>query len=164
MHVKDLMTAEVITLDPDDDLALAERLMSESRIRHLPVVDEHFKLVGLVSQRDVLRASLSSLHVANGADQRMKANVELQQIMRTDIDTCSPDDALKDVVDRMRAKKYGCLPVVNEEGRLVGIITDTDFMRFTSAVLAVFDGQDVYDRITGAITANHEGGASAGEA
>jgi CBS domain-containing protein len=163
MHVKDLMTPEVITLDPDDDLALAERLMGESRIRHLPVVDEQFKLVGLVSQRDVLRASLSSLHVARGADKRMKADVQLQQIMCTQIDTCAPDDPLKTVVDRMRAKKYGCLPVINAEGRLVGIITDTDFLRFSSAVLEVLEDQEVYNRINDVISPPNKSDTGSGE-
>ncbi len=161
MQVSDLMTESVITLDPEDDLALAEKLMAESRIRHLPVVDHDFKLVGLLTQRDLLRASLSALHAPQIADRHMKQTVAIERLMTRAFHAIAADMDLKEAADLMRANKYGCLPVVADDGRLIGIITDTDFLRFSSAVLEVFSDATAQRSL---IRCLEEGGPKAGEA
>ncbi len=138
MLVRELMTTEVITIDPDSDLAMAERLMADSRIRQLPVIDDAFKLVGLLTHRDLLRAELSHLHGMAEANERLKATVQIASVMQREVDTASPDQPLQEVADSLRHKKYGCMPVVDDEGRLVGIVTTTDFLRLSSVMLGLF--------------------------
>ena len=140
MKVSELMTADVITLDPDDNLGMAERHMNDSSIRHLPVVDHEFKLVGLITQRDLLRASLSSLHGMAEADSRLKTSILIRDVMHPDVETCKATDKLQDVCDVLRHKKYGCMPVLDDEGKLVGIVTDSDFLRLASLFLSKYDG------------------------
>jgi len=147
MKVSHLMTSQVITLDPDDDLALAERLMKESNIRHMPVVDEAFRLVGLITQRDLLRSSLSDLHSASDTDRRMKESVEIADVMRDRVETVRPSDDLEEVANRMRKKKYGCMPVTDEDNHLIGIITETDFLRFSEQVLHIIGSAELEERL-----------------
>ncbi len=134
MKVRDLMTADVITIDRDFDLATAERWMAEHRIRHLPVVDEDRRVVGLITHRDLLRAELSHLHGIAEANARLKATVTVQRVMVADPECAHPDAPLHEAADTMRHEKYGCLPVV-EGGRLVGILTTSDFLRLSAALL-----------------------------
>ena len=138
MLVRDLMTADVITIDRDSDLMTAEKLMGESRIRQLPVIDDGFKLVGLLTHRDLLRAELSHLHGMDEANARLKATVQIDRVMQREVDCAHPDQPLQEVADVLRHKKYGCMPVVDDAGKLVGVVTSTDFLRLSSVMLGLF--------------------------
>lgn len=140
MKVSELMTSDVITLGPDDHLGMAERLMKDSRIRHLPVVDDDFRLVGLITQRDLYKASLSSLHKMDEADSRMKTTIPIRAVMQPEVRTCRATDPLQDVCDVLRHEKFGCMPVVDDEGHLIGIVTDSDFLRLAALFLSKYDG------------------------
>jgi CBS domain-containing membrane protein len=127
MQVRDLMSTNLVTLNVHADLELAEGLMSLLRIRHLPVV-EGDRLVGLVTHRDLLRAALRS--------PLRGSRVPVREVMRVDVTTTGPDADLRDVVEVMLGHKYGCLPVVDAQGRLEGILTEADFLRLTGLLLA----------------------------
>jgi CBS domain-containing protein len=111
--------------------------MREARIRHLPVVDRELRLVGLVTHRDLLGHAPSDLDEPR-EDERVAAlaRVHIGDIMETHLSTSSPDEPLAAAGRRMLEGKIGCLPVVAGDGRLVGILTESDFVRWLAQIAA----------------------------
>lgn len=122
------MSTDLLTLTKGQSLPLADGLMQLSRIRHLPVVDADYRLVGLVTHRDVVAAQISAL-AALTDDERseLQLNVPVAQIMRTNLKVVSPDASALEAARLMQSHQYGCLPVV-AEGMLVGIVTEADLL------------------------------------
>ncbi len=137
LQVRDIMSTDLVTLEEGETLLLAENVMQHGRIRHLPVVKGD-ELIGLVTHRDILRARISSL-ADIGPEERadMKLAVPVREIMSTGIKTVSPDTSVLDAARIIKNNKYGCLPVT-EQGKLVGIITEADFI---DLVITALDGQ-----------------------
>lgn len=120
-----LMTTDLITVSPDATLADARKLMKDHRIRHLPVVEGDRKLVGLLTQTDVLAATDSRLR---DEDNRIHASeVMVRDVMISKIATIDEKASLRRAALFLETHRIGCLPVVTG-GQLVGIITDTDFV------------------------------------
>ena len=130
MLVRDCMTQKVSTLGADKKLFIASQIMDWAHIRHVPVVDPTGRVVGMVSHRDLLRASISSVEsrVANVERNQHLTGISVQEVMRTNVKTISPDASVQEAARLMREHKIGCLPVVAEQ-RLVGIITEHDLLR-----------------------------------
>jgi len=129
--VRDLMTEDVIALQPDDNLAKLRDLFYERRIRHMPIVDGDGLLVGLVSQRDLLRNSLvDQVNVPESVEQAVLERLQVRDLMTSQVDGVPPDLDIREAAQIMLEHKYGCLPVVDGERRLVGILTESDFVRF----------------------------------
>jgi CBS domain-containing membrane protein len=127
--VGDVMTRRLVTVSEQDPLDSLEDQMRRLRFRHLPVVDRHGKLVGLVTHRDLLSAFASWL-----TDQEAEENAKIKQlpvrrIMQHEVLTVQPDDSLAEAGKLLWDSKIGCLPVIDDDGRLVGIITEADFIR-----------------------------------
>lgn len=125
--VADVMTPEVVTLEEHDDLSLAETIFNFGHIRHLPVVREG-RLVGPVTHRDLLRA------LAGRAP-----NTTAGALMTREVSTVTPSTSLKKAIRRMLHHKYGCLPVVEGSGRLVGIVTQSDVLRLACSFVEELD-------------------------
>ena len=120
-----IMTTNVVTIPPSASLADARELMHEHRIHHVPVVNEDGGLAGLVTLTDVLAASDSSLR---NQDSRIRASdITLAEAMVTDVATVSSAASLRQAALFIEKHKIGCLPVV-DDGKLTGIITDSDFV------------------------------------
>ena len=121
--VKDSMTREVVVLSPETSAGEALALCRERRIRHLPIL-EAGRLVGIVSDRD-LRSAAPGL----GDPARASAleKIRVSEVMTRDVVTTRPDDPIEEAANRMREKRIGCLPVMEDE-RLVGILTSSDVM------------------------------------
>ncbi len=135
MEVCDLMTTEVVTLTEDENLAHAQRCMAQGRIRHLPVVRDQ-KLVGLVTHRDLLAASFSVFAEVEANEQRrIFSTVRVVEIMHRDVVSVPPDLGVSQAARILLENKYGCLPVVDSENRLLGIVTEADFLRLTVSLL-----------------------------
>ena len=131
MKVRDWMSHEVASVRRNDQLVIADDLMRLGRIRHTPVLDDHSDdLVGIVSQRDLFRGALAAaLGYGQHAQQKVMGMLVIKDIMSTNLVTTTPDTPLADAARVMLERKIGCLPVV-EDGRLVGILTESDFLRF----------------------------------
>jgi CBS domain-containing protein len=131
MKVRDWMTSEVASVRRNEQLVIADDLMRLGRIRHTPVLDDHSDdLVGIVSQRDLFRGALAAaLGYGQHAQQKVMGMLVIKDIMSTDPVTTTPDTPLADAARVMLERKIGCLPVL-EDGRLVGILTESDFLRF----------------------------------
>lgn len=130
--VSDLMTPEVVTLRESDDLALADNIFNLGRIRHLPVVEAHGKLVGLVTHRDLLRC------YAVRGEYRGRATLA-RDMMNTALATVRPTTPLRSALELMLTNKFGCLPVTDDHGRLVGILTEHDLVKFAAEIVADLD-------------------------
>jgi len=137
------MTREVAVLHMEHNLALAEWGMREFRFRHLPVVEAN-KLIGLVSERDLLRASVSTLNSDHALlDDNLKRNFFVCEVMTTELTTVRPDATLVEAARLMRDRKLGCLPVTEEDGSLVGMLTQSDFVALAAEVLEEREGSHV---------------------
>jgi CBS domain-containing membrane protein len=135
MCVRDLMATDLVTLTEDDTLAHAQRCMARGRIRHLPVVREAV-LVGLITHRDLLAASFSIFADVNRSEQRrVFVTVPVVEVMHRDLVTVAPEMPIAAAARILLDNKYGCLPVVNAGGELVGILTEADFLRLTVQLL-----------------------------
>jgi CBS domain-containing membrane protein len=131
--VKDLMTKEVSTLGRNDTLDLADDIMTLERIRHLPVLDEG-RVVGVVSQRDLFRSALAAaLGYGEKAQKRLLRTIRVKEVMSEPAITVSPEAPVKEATRLMLERKIGCLPVV-EGHSLVGIVTETDVLRYVESL------------------------------
>ena len=124
--VRDLMTPNPMTVLPDATIDAAARLMETRRIRHVPIVDADGRLLGLVSQRDLLRAAWQ---LSTDGDPTSWRSAPLSEIMRDEVDTAQPSDTAVDAARRILSNRRSCLPVVDAEGLLVGILTESDYVR-----------------------------------
>ena len=130
MRVKDLMSTDVFVLYAEDSLLIAEEMMQWKRIRHIPVVDRESNVQGLITHRDILRASISTIaELSSGERRAAQAGILLQDIMCTDIFTVGPEADIKEAARVMLDEKIGCLLVV-EDRQLVGILTEADFLKY----------------------------------
>lgn len=130
MKVKDLMRTNVVTLHVSDALDIAEDIMSMGRIRHLPVVDAANRVVGIVTQRDLFKASVSSvLGFDREKEHEWLGRIKVRDIMTREVVTVGPEVGVVEAVEKLVTAKFGSLPVVDENGRLVGLVTETDCLR-----------------------------------
>ena len=128
MYVKDLMATNVVTIGRNDDLRLADDIMTEHRIRHIPVLEED-KIVGVITQRDVFKARMSSTMGYGEKGQRAFLHtVPVKEIMAHPVVTVTPEMPVTEAVDLILAHGIGCLPVVQDE-QLIGIVTKTNLLQ-----------------------------------
>ncbi|HWA76179.1 MAG TPA: CBS domain-containing protein [Polyangiaceae bacterium] len=132
VSVRDVMTRDVVTLDRNDKLLVADDLMRLGRIRHLPVVDEEGRLAGIVSQRDLFHSGLiKALGYGTHAQRQALDMVVVKEAMRSEVVTTTPDTPLREAARLMLERKIGCL-VVLDDSRLAGILTESDFVRLAA--------------------------------
>jgi len=110
-------------------LATARRQLARGRIRHLPVVDGDEHVIGLITHRRILEAWVSHGHPDTEKAKDVARDVPVEMLMEKDVRTVSPETPAAAAAALLESHKFGCLPVV-VGGRLVGIITEADFVRF----------------------------------
>ena len=132
------MTADPSTLGPYEPLLQAVLMTRSLSIRHIPIVHEGM-LVGLITDRDLVRASPSIL--ARTTEEEYNEVFQANHIARVMVKnpiSVSPDTLLGDAVKTLQENKWGCVPVT-EDGKLVGILTITDVLRYTMSTLETSD-------------------------
>ena len=130
--VADFMTRDVSTLRRNDVLSVADDVMNQKRIRHMPVLDEDGQLAGIVSQRDLFRGALvKALEYGASQQQKVMSVVLVKDIMQTRVETTRPEEHLGAAARAMTSNKIGCLPVL-KDGKLVGILTEGDFVAWAA--------------------------------
>lgn len=135
-RVRDLMHRKVVTIGVGDRLSTVDDIMTLGGLRHIPVVHGG-KLIGVVSERDLLRASLSTLNsFANEERRAFLEVVDIGRVMSTPAVVIAPEDRVETAARLMAERKIGCLPVV-EGDKLVGIVTETDLLRYFAHQYAV---------------------------
>jgi CBS domain-containing protein len=126
MNVSQIMQTEVVAVRPSDRLDFVDDLMALGHIRHVPVVDAEGRLVGLVTQSDVLRASVTSvLNWPPSKEYNWLGTISVHEVMTRELIAVGPDDDVTEALSTMVSGKLGCLPVV-ENGKLIGLVTETD--------------------------------------
>ncbi|HVS02999.1 MAG TPA: CBS domain-containing protein [Thermoanaerobaculia bacterium] len=128
LEVAQLMTTDLFTLHQDELVELAAAMMDWRKIRHVPVEDNQHRLVGLVTHRSLLRM------LARAEELEPGRSLPVSDIMEREVVTVTPQTSTLQAIQLMRRHKIGCLPVV-DEGRLVGIITERDFMNVAGQLL-----------------------------
>lgn len=137
-----IMSTNLITITPDENLAAARSLMHERKIHHLPVVDAGGQLVGLVTLTNVLAATDSFLR---DDDNRIHAaEIYVKDIMVTDVATVDVHASLRQAALFLERHRIGCLPVM-KDGELEGIITDTDFVGVAINLLEQIEVSEPYE-------------------
>ena len=124
-QVDQYMTTDLFTVQASDPIEMVVNLMSWERIRHVPVEDNDHRLVGLVTYRGVLRflASAGSM-----------SDTPVSAIMKTEVTTVTVETPTVEAIRLMRKYRFGCIPVL-QDGHLVGILTEEDFMNVAAKLL-----------------------------
>lgn len=139
MYIRKTMTAQVITIDKYADILEARALMVANRFRHLPVVDENDNLAGIITDRDV-RSALS-LELYNAPQETDPSNgisgIVVADVMTRDPVTIALDSTIQDALLLIRDHGVGAFPVVDETGKLRGILSDSDLLRAFINVLGI---------------------------
>jgi acetoin utilization protein AcuB len=149
--VKDIMTEQVVSLEEQDNLSEVMQVMQRGRFRHVPVVDKEKRLVGIISDRDVLR--LLPFRHGQRRPQTKVFRSELFDVdsnepvirkainhfMNQEIIHANPNCGFHDAVKMLHEMRISCLPVTDEDKKLFGIATVTDVMRGLLAAYALFE-------------------------
>jgi CBS domain-containing protein len=131
MIVQELMTTKPISVQETDDLTLAKALLDHHRFRHLAVTRDG-RVVGVISDRDLLRAMAET-------DAGPWWLREVGTVMTREVVVVRPGTPIRRAAKMMLDHKFGCLPVVNEATHLVGILTETDLVRFAAEMASELD-------------------------
>lgn len=124
--VSEIMTTQVTTLDISASISAAKEIMKEEDIRHIPIVNDQRYPIGIVTQRDILKAQPSNLD--HDKSQHIdESKVSVSEIMTEKVAYTYPEEPLRSAGLKIQKHRYGCLPVMQND-QLVGIITDTDFV------------------------------------
>ena len=129
-RVQDWMTSNVETVTPEMNLPEAYQIMVNAKVRRLPVVDKNGKLVGIVTLGD-MRAAQPSPATSVGIWERnyLLSNLTVERIMSVDPVTIHPSQSIGEAAQIMLEKRISCLPAVDENGAICGIITESDIFR-----------------------------------
>jgi CBS domain-containing protein len=127
------MTSDVTTLRRNEKLTLADDVIHLGRIRHLPVLDEDGEeLVGIVSQRDLFHEALTqALGYGRRGRRKLLDTLLVKDVMATEVVVTTSETPLAEAARVLTERKFGCLPVV-KDGRLVGILTESDFVAWVA--------------------------------
>lgn len=146
MRTSNRMTVNVVTVSPETEVEFAYRLMKHLDIRNLPVVDQDGVLVGIVTDRDFRQVLIptwmdkplsSRLRLAGDEEQPSKINKEsyhapedvtVAEVMTGDVIAVHPDTDMYEAIGIIYEHKFGALPVVDDERKVVGILTRTDLI------------------------------------
>ena len=140
MFISKFMTKEVVTLDRDSDIAEAKQLMIRYRIRHLPVTRPDRTLIGIVSDRDIRSAMPSKFFQDHGMDEVKTdslTGVLVQEIMTKDPVSVSLSSTIQDALLLIEKTRVGAFPVVDENLKVVGIVSDRDLLNAFIHVMGI---------------------------
>jgi CBS domain-containing protein len=123
VFVKNILVGKrgnVVTIEPTADLTAAVKLLAERRIGAVVILGANHRIVGILSERDIVRALAAHGPTA--------LNKPVGQVMTRDVKTCSEDDTIEGLMGRMTTGKFRHMPVV-EQGRLIGIVSIGDVVK-----------------------------------
>lgn len=131
--VKEIMTKNVEFLHEEDPFSKVEQKFKTRHIRHLPVIDKKNKLVGIISERDLYR-TVAPHKTEEGYlyDRSQLDQFILKYVMTSNPFCLSPESTVKDALEAMAFQKYGCIPITDEAGLLVGIVTRSDVLAYVA--------------------------------
>lgn len=141
MLIRDWMTKDVHTVGPDTSMMKASKLMREHKISRLPVVDDSGRLLGIVSDRDLKEASPSK---ATSLDMHelyyLLSEIKVKDIMTKSPLAVKPTETVEKAAVLMMNNDFGGMPVVDNDLKVVGIITDSDIFKVLVEITGVTEG------------------------
>jgi acetoin utilization protein AcuB len=141
MLVQEWMTKEVLTITPETSMMKASRLMKDKKIRRLPVVDEEMRVIGIVSDRDIKDASPSKATTLDMHElYYLLSELKIKDIMTKSPVCAEAGDSVEGVALIMMERGFGGMPVVDQNRKLVGIITESDIFRVLVSITGVSSG------------------------
>ena len=132
-RVGQLMTTDLFTVNQDELVDVVACVMNWHHIRHVPVEDDDHHIVGLVTHRSLLR-----LLAENASSHQGQEPVPVSQIMHTDVVTVGPETSTLEAIRTMKEHKISCLPVIDKRERLVGIVSERDFMAIADHLVEAY--------------------------
>lgn len=127
MKASDVMTGYPATLRTRETVGTAMQRFAALDVRHLPVVDETDRLIGILSERDVLGALGPPGTPVELIDQTFERPVD--ELMSTDVVAAEPETPLRDIIDAMIARRIGAVPIIDPLRVVVGIVSYVDALR-----------------------------------
>jgi len=118
MQVESYMSHAPITIRDDMDYWKASEIMKEKDLHHIPVINQDETVVGILTLRDL---KMAAMHFG-------EARVEVSEVMHSPVVTVAPGEALADAARIMIDNRIGGLPVLGDDGQIVGILTETDLL------------------------------------
>lgn len=139
----EIMIDKVISLNVEDSFSQVEEKFRKYHIRHLPIVNQDNKLVGIITQRDLYRISAPRRDEEGNLiyDKETLDGYILKNVMTKDPFALSPNDTVASALLVMVDKKYGAIPIVDQFKTLVGIVTQVDILRIGARILREGAGQ-----------------------
>jgi len=129
MHIADYMTSDVVTANLDDGLHQTFHRMRERGIRHMPVLGDDGQLAGIISDRDLRRPDFVDTDPNTTAYYRLDNAVKVGTAMTASPDTVKAADSVEIALEIFVMRKHGALPVVDDAGKLVGVVSAHDLLR-----------------------------------
>ncbi len=141
MLVGNWMTTSPVTCTPETSMMRASKTLKDKHIRSLPVVDDKGQLVGIVTDRDIKEASPSKATTLDVHElYYLLSEIKVKDIMSTDLVTITPNDSVEKAALLIMDNKIGGLPVVEEGGKFVGVITQSDVLKVLVSITGVLHG------------------------
>lgn len=143
MKIKNWMTPNPITVSPDTPLMDAQKIMSDNKIRRLPVVDKKGRVVGIVTMRNIIEASPSDATTLSVYELNyLISKLTIDKVMSKDPFIVSPDDLVMDVIAAGMERGIGAFPVV-EDGKLIGIATESEIITAMISIIGIKPGRSM---------------------
>ncbi len=121
-EVRSIMSTDVVTISPEQTVKEAAHLMLDNQLQQLPVVDDQYRLVGLITSYDLWR---------NRRKKKKSEKDLIGHVMTTRVVKLAPKDKVGTAAELFMDRRFKTLPVVNLEGRLKGVVTAFDVIRYT---------------------------------
>jgi CBS domain-containing membrane protein len=137
MNVRDIMTPNPVCISHEASLKDAHQLMQSRNVRHLPVISESTgQFIGMLTHKKMIAVVLTMLNkYGQGALDRKERFTPIAEIMDTQVQKLGLDEPLTVVVQYFIDNKLGCLPVVDEHNKVLGIVTSSDFVKLCQRLL-----------------------------
>lgn len=130
MKVKDIMSTEVFFVGPDKKMNRIQDVIDWNNVRHVPVVDNHGYVLGIISQKDLLKTTIGKTDAKTQYE--MLQQVPICDFMKTQVITTTPETDLSEAAWLLLENKIGCLPVLDKNSKIVGIVTESDFVKLAA--------------------------------
>jgi CBS-domain-containing membrane protein len=141
MLVQEWMTKEVFHIGPDTSMMKASRLMKDKNIRRLPVLDDNQRVIGIISDRDIKEASPSKATTLDMHElYYLLSELKVKDIMTKNPHCAREKDSVEGVALILMEKGFGGMPVVDDDNKLVGIITESDIFKVLTSITGVQSG------------------------
>ncbi|MCJ2166027.1 MULTISPECIES: CBS and ACT domain-containing protein [unclassified Pseudodesulfovibrio] len=141
MLIANWMTTDVVTITPDRSMMKASKVMKDKNISRVPVVDEDGKILGIISDRDIKDASPSKATTLDMHElYYLLSEIKIKDIMTKKVVTIRQDETVEKAAVLMLEGHFGGLPVLDDDNRVVGIITDSDIFKVLVEISGVYEG------------------------